>query len=98
MKSCMFSDLIRLDKLEREIREDDVSIAAFWTMHPYYWYLLKVVRFHSRRLKKLFTVGAKRRIVKVVGIFAPGSAQGARKYEDCTLNLKMFITMNMILI
>lgn len=35
---------------------------------------LKVVRFPSGRLKKLFTRGAKRRrIVKVVGISAPGS-------------------------
>ncbi|KAK7375862.1 hypothetical protein VNO78_35175 [Psophocarpus tetragonolobus] len=38
---------------------------------------LKVVRFPSGRLKKLFTIGTKRRIVKVVGISAPGSAQGA---------------------
>ncbi|KAK7405664.1 hypothetical protein VNO78_07249 [Psophocarpus tetragonolobus] len=38
---------------------------------------LKVVWFPSGRLKKLFIIGTKRRIVKVVGISAPGSAQEA---------------------
>nr|AFK45312.1 unknown [Medicago truncatula] len=35
----VLSDPVRLEKLERQIRGDDVSAASFWTMCPYCWYL-----------------------------------------------------------